>query len=144
MWISKKKYNKLIERIDVLEKRISKFGSYGAERLDKCRDDINNIQRVMEKSKLNGITYMSKFEVAVIQYGIGENNIKGCTYIYKDLKEYKIDGLYLTKPVFTVDDNNNNLIHAKDVQYIHDGENQRKENVEFLIDLQNQTFIRTK
>ena len=61
MWISKKKYEELVGRIDVIEKRISKFGPHGAERLDKCRDDIDDIQRVMENSKFGEITHESIF-----------------------------------------------------------------------------------
>lgn len=62
MWISKKKYEELVGRIDVLEERTSKFKPHDVERLNKCRDDINDIQRVMEKSKLGEITYKSIFD----------------------------------------------------------------------------------
>ena len=143
MWISKKKYDELIGRIDVLEKRISKFGPHGAERLDKCRDDINDIRRIMNNSKFGEITHMSFFEKRLFEYETGREIDPSYTYIYKDFKEYKITGLCLLNPIFTVDENNNNLLHVKD-KYIYDGENKKEVDMEFLIDLHNQTFIKTK
>ena len=59
MWISKKKYEELIKRINTIEEKTSKFTSYGPKWFDHCRDDINDIQRVMENSKLGEITYKS-------------------------------------------------------------------------------------
>lgn len=144
MWISKKKYEELVGRIDVLEKRISKFGSNGPEKLDKCRDDINNIQRIMDNSKFGEIMHISNWGSLLFEYETGNTINNHYTYIYKDFKEYKINGLYLYKPIFTVDENNNDLIHVKDTCYVYDGEKKKETDIEFLIDLQNQTFIRTK
>ena len=144
MWISKKKYEELIKRINTIEEKTSKFTPYGPKWFDHCRDDINNIQRVMKNSKSGEITYTC-YEGQLYINKIGEYVRENAyTYIYSDFKEYKIDGLYLSKPNFAVDDNNNNLIHVKDVYYIYDGEDKRKTDIEFIIDLQNQTFIRTK
>ena len=143
MWISKKKYEELIIRLDNVEKKVSRFHQYIPEKLDKCRDDINNIQRAIEKSKFNEITYTSIFNKRYIST-YENDEIGKYTYIYKDFKEYKIDGLYLYKPIFSVDDNNNNLIHVKDVCYIYDGKDKILTDIKFIIDLQNQTFIRTK
>ena len=50
----------------------------------------------------------------------------------------------LYEPIFTVDENNNNLIYVKDKCYVYDGEVKKEANIEFIVDLQNQTFIRTK
>lgn len=144
MWISKKKYEELIKRINTIEEKTSKFTPYGPKWFDHCRDDINDIQRVMKNSKSGEITYTC-YEGQLYINKIGEYVRENAyTYIYSDFKEYKIDGLYLSKPNFAVDDNNNNLIHVKDVYYIYDGEDKRKTYIEFIIDLQNQTFIRTK
>ena len=65
MWISKKKYDELISRLNKLEGKASKFGNYMPEKLDKCRDDINDIQRVMENSKLGEITHKSIFNKSI-------------------------------------------------------------------------------
>ena len=51
MWISKKKYEELVCRLNRLERKVSNM----PEELNKCRDDINDIQRVMEESKLGEI-----------------------------------------------------------------------------------------
>ena len=80
----------------------------------------------------------------VFECQIGRKICTNYTYIYKDLKEYKIDGLCLHKPIFTVDENNNNLIYVKDKYYVYDGEDKKETNIEFIVDLQKQTFIRTK
>lgn len=40
MWISKKKYEELIKRINTIEEKTSKFTPYGPEWFDHCRDDI--------------------------------------------------------------------------------------------------------
>lgn len=143
MWISKKKYEELIIRLDNVEKKVYRFHQYIPEKLDKCRDDINNIQRAIEKNKFNEITYTSIFNKRYIST-YENDEIGKYTYIYKDFKEYKIDGLYLYKPIFSVDDNNNNLIHVKDVCYIYDGKDKILTDIKFIVDLQNQTFIRTK
>lgn len=145
MWISKKKYDKLIDRIDDLEERTSKFSPYGPKWFDHCRDDINDIQRVMKNSKLGEITYESFFNKTIFGSPLEKyDKSKNYTYIYKDFKEYKINGLYLYKPIFTLDENNSDLIHVKDICYVYDGEKKKETDIEFLIDLQNQTFIRTK
>ena len=142
MWISKKKYEELVGRIDVIEKRISKFGPYGAERLDKCRDDIKDIQRVMENSKLGEITHKSILDKTKLFFTYEKyDNSKDYTLIYKDFKEYKICGLYLNKPQFEIDEKDNNLIHVKD--YIKNLDETIKVK-EYIVDLQNQTFIRIK
>ena len=59
MWISKKKYEELIKRINTIEEKTSKFTPYVPEWFDHCRDDINDIQRVMKNSKLGEITFKS-------------------------------------------------------------------------------------
>ena len=46
MWISKKKYEELVGRLNKIEGKVSNM----PEKLNKCRDDINGIQRVMEAS----------------------------------------------------------------------------------------------
>lgn len=62
MWISKKKYEELIKRINTIEEKTSKFTPYGPKWFDHCRDDINDIQRVMKNSKLGEITFKSIFD----------------------------------------------------------------------------------
>ena len=143
MWISKMKYKELVGRLNKLEEKVSKFSPYTVERLNECRDDINDIRRIMNNSKFGEITHMSFFKKRVFEYGTGMEIDPSYTYIYKDFKEYKITGLYLSNPIFTVDENNNNLLHVKD-KYIYDGENKKEVDMEFLIDLRNQTFIKTK
>lgn len=142
MWISKKKYEELIKRIDTIEEKTSKFTPYGPKWFDHCRDDINDIQRVMEKSKLGEITYESIFDKKTLFFSYEEcDKSKYYTLIYKDFKEYKIVGLYLNKPQFEIDEKDNNLIHIKD--YIKNLD--KTINVkEYIVDLQNQTFVRTK
>ena len=58
-----------------------------------------------------------------------------------DFKEYKIVGLYLNKPQFEIDEKDNNLIHVKD--YIKNLDKTINVN-EYIVDLQNQNFIRAK
>ena len=82
------------------------------EELNKCRDDINDIQRVMEESKLGEITYKSILDTTI--FFLSYDKSKNYTLIYKDFKEYKICGLYLNKPQFEIDEKDNNLIHVKD------------------------------
>lgn len=144
MWISKKKYEELIKRINTIEEKTSKFTPYGLKWFDQCRDDINDIQRVMKNSKLGEITFKSIFDKTLFIPYEEHDKSKNYTLIYKDFKEYKIDGLYLYKPIFTVDENNNNLIYVKDKCYVYDGEVKKEANIEFIVDLQKQTFIRTK
>ncbi len=136
MWISKKKYEELVCRLNRLERKVSNI----PEELNKCRDDINDIQRVMEKSKLGEITYKSIFDKTALFFSKSKNS-KNYTLIYKDFKEYKICGLYLNKPQFEIDEKDNNLIHVKD--YIKNLD-QTINVKEYIVDLQNQTFIRTK
>lgn len=140
MWISKKKYEELIKRINTIEEKTSKFTSYGPKWFDHCRDDINDIQRVMENSKLGEITYKSILDKTALFFSKSKNS-KNYTLIYKDFKEYKIVGLYLNKPQFETDEKDNNLIHVKDKIKQLD-ETVKVE--EYIVDLQNQTFIRTK
>lgn len=152
MWISKKKYDELINRIDelinrinVIEERTSKFIPYGPKWLDHCRGDINDIQRIMENSKLGEITYKSIFNKTAFLFPYEKydkfEDSKDYTLIYKDFKEYKIVGLYLNKPQFEIDEKDNNLIHVKDNVKNLDNTIKVKE---YIVDLQNQTFIRTK
>ena len=144
MWISKKKYEELVGRLNKLEGKVSKFGDYMPEKFDICRDDINNIQRIMENSKLGEITYKSIFNKKAFLFlyeKYDESKDPNYTLIYKDFKEYKIVGLYLNKPQFEIDEKDNNLIHVKD--YIENLDKTINVN-EYIVDLQNQTFIRTK
>lgn len=145
MWISKKKYEELVGRLDKLEGKVSRYGNYIPEKLDKCRDDISDIQRIMENSKLGEITHKSIFNKTTLFFPFEEcdksKDSKIFTLIYKDFKEYKIAGLYLNKPQFEIDEKDNNLIHIKD--YIKNLDKTTKAE-EYIVDLQNQTFIRTK
>ena len=109
MWISKKKYEELVCRLNRLERKVSNM----PEELNKCRNDINDIQRVMEESKLGDITYKSILDKTALFFSKSKNS-KNYTLIYKDFKEYKIVGLYLNKPQFEIDEKDNNLIHVKD------------------------------
>lgn len=136
MWISKKKYEELVCRLNRLERKVSNM----PEELNKCRDDINDIQRVMEESKLGEITYKSIFDKTALFFSKSKDS-KNYTLIYKDFKEYKICGLYLKQPKFEIDEKDNNLIHVKDNNKQLDGTIKVEE---YIIDLQNQTFIRTK
>lgn len=136
MWISKKKYEELVCRLNRLERKVSNM----PEELNKCRDDINDIQRVMEESKLGEITYKSIFDKTALFFSKSKDS-KNYTLIYKDFKEYKICGLYLNKPQFEIDEKDNNLIHVKDYIKNLDETISVKE---YIVDLQNQTFIRTK
>lgn len=140
MWISKKKYEELIKRINTIEEKTSKFTPYGPKWFDHCRDDINDIRRVMEKSKLGEITYKSILDKTALFFSKSKNS-KNYTLIYKDFKEYKIVGLYLNKPQFEIDEKDNNLIHVKDNIKQLDGTIKVEE---YIVDIQNQTFIRTK
>lgn len=140
MWISKKKYEELIKRINTIEEKTSKFTSYDLKWFDHCRDDINDIQRVMENSKLGEITYKSILDKTALFFSKSKNS-KNYTLIYKDFKEYKIVGLYLNKPQFEIDEKDNNLIHVKDNIKQLDGTIKVEE---YIVDIQNQTFIRTK
>ena len=135
------KYEKLVCRLEQLEKKVSKFEGYMPEKLGKCRDDINDIQRVMENSKLGEITHKSILDTtALFNPCKNYDKSKNYTIIYKDFKEYKIIGLYLNEPQFEIDEKDNNLIHIKD--YIKNLDETIKVK-EYIVDLQNQTFIRT-
>lgn len=139
MWISKKKYEELIKRINTIEEKTSKFGSYGPKWFDHCRNDINDIQRVMKNSKLGEITFKSILDKTIFFPPYDKS--KNYTLIYKDFKEYKICSLYLNKPQFEIDEKDNNLIHVKDyIKNLDETINVK----EYIVDLQNQTFIRTK
>lgn len=142
MWISKKKYEELVGRLNKIEGKVSRFGDYIPEKLNKCRDDINDIQRVMANSKLGEITYKSNFNKTLFVPYENYDKSKSYILIYKDFKEYKITGLYLFAPKFEIDEKDNNLIHVKDNIKQLDGTIKKVE--EYIIDLQNQTFIRTK
>ena len=136
MWISKKKYEELVCRLNRLERKVSNM----PEELNKCRDDINDIQRVMEESKLGEITYKSIFDKTALFFSKSKDS-KNYTLIYKDFKEYKICGLYLNKPQFEIDEKDNNIIHVNDyIKNLDETINVK----EYIVDLQNQTFIRTK
>lgn len=136
MWIRKKKYEELVCRLNRLERKVSNM----PEELNKCRDDINDIQRVMEESKLGEITYKSIFDKTALFFSKSKDS-KNYTLIYKDFKEYKICGLYLNKPQFEIDEKDNNLIHVKNyIKNLDETINVK----EYIVDLQNQTFIRTK
>ena len=136
MWISKKKYEELVCRLNRLERKVSNM----PEELNKCRDDINDIQRVMKESKLGEITYKSIFDKTALFFSKSKDS-KNYTLIYKDFKEYKICGLYLNKPQFEIDEKDNNLIHVKDyIKNLDETINVK----EYIVDLQNQTFIRKK
>ena len=147
MWISKKKYEELMSRLNKLEGKTYKFGGM-PEKLDKCRDDINGIQRIMENSKLGEITHESIFNKKTLFSPYEECNeskeSKIFTRIYKDFKEYKIDRLYLYKPIFKVDNGDDNLIHVSDVGYTYEDGNKKEMDISYIVDLKNQTFIRTK
>ncbi len=142
MWISKKKYEELIKRINTIEEKTSKLTPYGPKWFDHCRDDINDIQRVMKNSKLGEITHKSILDKTKLFFTYEKyDNSKDYTLIYKDFKEYKIAGLYLNKPQFEIDEKDNNLIHVKDrIKNLNETINVK----EYIVDLQNQTFIRTK
>ena len=114
MWISKKKYEELVCRLNRLERKVSNM----PEELNKCRDDINDIQRVMEESKLGEITYKSIFDKTALFFSKSKDS-KNYTLIYKDFKEYKICGLYLNKPQFEIDEKDNNLYTKKIVSPIY-------------------------
>lgn len=136
MWISKKKYEELVCRLNRLERKVSNM----PEELNKCRDDINDIQRVMEESKLGEITYKSIFDKTALFFSKSKDS-KNYTLIYKDFKEYKICGLYLNKPQFEIDEKDNNFIHVKGyIKNLDETINVK----EYIVDLQNQTFIRKK
>lgn len=94
----------------------------------------------MEESKLGEITYKSIFDKTALFFSKSKDS-KNYTLIYKDFKEYKICGLYLNKPQFEIDEKDNNLIHVKDyIKNLDETINVK----EYIVDLQNQTFIRTK
>lgn len=93
----------------------------------------------MEESKLGEITYKSILDTTI--FFLSYDKSKNYTLIYKDFKEYKICGLYLNKPQFEIDEKDNNLIHVKDNIKQLDGTIKVEE---YIVDLQNQTFIRTK
>lgn len=94
----------------------------------------------MENSKLGEITYKSILDKTALFFSKSKNS-KNYTLIYKDFKEYKIVGLYLNKPQFEIDEKDNNLIHVKDNIKQLDGTIKVEE---YIVDIQNQTFIRTK
>lgn len=145
MWISKKKYEELIKRINTIEEKTSKFTPYGPKWFDHCRDDINDIQRVMKNSKLGEITHKSILDKTKLFFTYEKyDNSKDYTLIYKDFKEYKIAGLYLYKPIFKVDNGDDNLIHVSDVGCTYEDGNKKEMDISYIVDLQNQTFIRTK
>ena len=144
MWISKKKYDELIGRLNKLEEKVSRFVDYMPKKLDKCRDDINDIQRVMTNSKLGEITHESIFNKSIFVPYEKYDKSKSYTLIYKGFKEYKITGLYLYKPIFKVDNGDDNLIHVSDVGYTYEDGNKKEMDISYIVDLQNQTFIKTK
>lgn len=99
----------------------------------------------MKNSKFGEITYCSWLDKSIF-CDIYANTRKSSryTYIYKDLKEYKIDGLYLYKPIFKVDNGSDKLIHINDIGYTYEDGNKKEIDISYIVDLQNQTFIRTK
>ena len=110
MWISKKKYEELKNKIERLESLTIDLKRYDLVKMNSVLDCIG---RILERGKSGEITYTC-YEGQLYMNKIGEYIRENAyTYIYSDFKEYKINGLYLYKPIFSV--NNNNLIHVKDV-----------------------------
>lgn len=138
MWISKKKYEELEDRIEKLEREVKYFNQFNFSNL-YC--DVNDIKRVFEKCKAGEITYYSHFDKSVFMPSLNENEKSNIyTYIYSDFKEYRMDGLYLYDPKFTNDIDNSDIIYVTDqIKFVN-----KVEQHFYTIDLKNKTYIQTK
>lgn len=132
MWISKKKYEEFKDQFNNL-----------SEKIDENKETIFELQRIIEHYVPGKVTYITSKELNVKTYGGNTVTIPSFTHFYKDGKEYQINELYLhNRPNIEVKNDNENILYIED-EYI-----QKDKAVticcEYIVDLQNQTFIRTK
>ncbi|MDU7031177.1 MAG: hypothetical protein E6357_26320 [Clostridiales bacterium] len=132
--------NDLRDRIDELESDINRYkkrlGNY-EERNIKRVEDCAQLHRILENCVITKIAYENKSEYLT---PLSHNREEFCL-LYKDGKEYSINGLRLYNPAFTErNDSNRNVMFVKDsVGAINDYEIR-----EYLIDLDKCTYIRQK
>ena len=136
MWISRRRYEELEDRIKKLESLTNDLKRYDLVRMNSI---LSRITRLLDKGKSGEITYTcneGQLYVSPANEYIREN---AYTYIYSDFKEYKISGLYLYKPEFIPDETNKDVIRVKDRTKI---DNDIK-NYQYVIDLKNKSYVQT-
>ena len=143
MWVSKKKYEELVGRIEVIERRLTKFRPYHIDKFNRYEDDIERLQRIVENYIPREVTYVSKDTEVKFKNYLGIEIENEGTRIYKDGKEYMFHKLYLhNKAKIEMKDDNKNILYIED-KYMPDGLDTYVTGI-YIVDLQNQTFIRKK
>lgn len=129
------------KRIDILEdqnnKQKVKLDSYDS-RITDIIDENKRLKRILENYIPGKITYQNMSEYLTI---FCINRVNWC-YIYKDGKEFYINDIKFDNPSFTErnDSNQKNIVYVKD-EVTTDGKIEYRE---YIIDLNNCTFIREK
>ena len=132
MWISKNDFNGLKDQFNNL-----------SDKIDEHRETIFELQRIIEHYIPGKITYVTSKKVEAKTYGGGTVIIDPFTCFYQDGKEYQINGLYLHDLVaIETKGCNEKVLYIKE-SYKLENETQYTTE-EYVVDLQNQTFIRTK
>ena len=143
MWISKKKYEELVGRIEGIEHRLTKFRPYHIDKLNRCGNDIEHLQRIIENYIPGEVTYLSVNDEKSDRSLIDSFTNPLFTYFYVNGKEYRVNELYLhNRAKIKIVKDNENILYIED-EYISK-DKAVTVYCEYTVDLQNHTFIRTK
>ena len=143
MWISKKKYKELVGRIEVIERRLTKFRPYHIDKFNRYEDDIERLQRIVENYIPREVTYVSVNDEKSDRSLIDSFTHSLFTYFYVNGKEDRVNELYLhNRANIKIVKDNENILYIED-EYISK-DKAVTVYCEYTVDLQNQTFIRTK
>lgn len=122
----------LEDKVDSLNKLVGQLN----ERYDNIYNEVEELRRI--------ITYSNSGEIATFKtmYRFTDYSFhkEFCTYIYKNNKEYKIENLRLSNPVFSETEKDN-------VLNVRDKYKKNKHNIEikeYVIDLDKKTYIVTR
>lgn len=123
----------LESEFDRYKKRLNYCEKSGVDRAEDCAQ----LHRILESCVVTKISYKNKSEYLT---PLSHNREEFCL-LYKDGKEYSINGLRLYNPTFTKrDDSNRNVVFVKDSVGTANDIDIR----EYLVDLDKCTYIREK
>lgn len=142
----RKNRDKVENRINILEDQINKqkvkIDSHNSLITD-ITDENKRLKRILENYIPGKITYqnMSYISEGLTIFGINRNEREWC-YLYKDGKEFSINDIKFNAPSFMErnDSNQKNIVYVKD-DVSTDGVIEHRE---YIIDLNNCTYIREK